>query len=222
MQSDGEGSGKPFPGFETLKRLKQMKVPGFGNDPIYREYQDTLRRLLKGDFEDLGSSEKELRVEQIISLSSTAAMATASVPVPFLEMPVQVAMVQAIAKVHGVKKPGKQVLLRLAVTAGGGLLLRQLLRLVPGAGALPLFSRIYGATWALGRASNLFFSGAHDEQEIKQVFETTLEEKTEEEADRMREGDFEARFKELQTLREQKLITEAEYQEKRKALLSEL
>jgi len=226
MQQDGRGSSKGFSGFKNLKgleKLRQLGATKLGMDPVYREYEDTIRRLLKGDFADLNRAQKEARVEQIISVSSMAAMATASAPLPFLEMPVQMAMVKAIAKVHGNRSPGKKALLQLAATAGAGLVLRQLLRLLPIAGNVSLLSRLYAATWALGRAANLYFSATNPSPEaVRQVFEETLNQKEAESTERMEKNHMEARFAELSALRDKGVISEEEYRRKRADLLSEL
>ena len=50
------------------------------------EYEDTLRRLLRGTFEDLSEAERHERTEQIIRASALAAMAPGAAPRPPLEM----------------------------------------------------------------------------------------------------------------------------------------
>ena len=186
------------------------------------EYEDTLRRLLRGTFEDLSEAERRERTEQIIRASALAAMALGATPVPLLEMPVLAAMVRAIAKVHGVEQGGAKGLIQLGASLGGGIFLRQVMRLIPFAGPLPHLSRIYGATYALGRTAQIYFARGAPlrEEELRREFEATLAAKTEEQASRMKAGRFEARLEELRRLRAKGLLSEEEYREKRGALLA--
>ena len=186
------------------------------------EYEDTLRRLLRGTFEDLSEAERRERTEQIIRASALAAMALGATPVPLLEMPVLAAMVRAIAKVYGVEPRGRKGLIQLGASLGGGIFFRQVMRLIPFAGPLPHLSRIYGATYALGRTAQIYFAREAPlrEEELRREFEATLAAKTEEQATRMKAGNFEARLEELRRRRAKGLISEEEYQEKRGALLT--
>jgi uncharacterized protein (DUF697 family) len=189
----------------------------------YLAYDDTVRRLLKGSFSDLGLQARQARIEQIIRASAAAAAALAAAPVPLLELPVLMAMVQAIAKVHGVERPGRTIFLHLVAALGGGLALRQVLRLLPLAGSVSVVSRVYGAAWALGRAADLYFSrsgGPADPRELRRLFDRTLERTASEQEHRLAAIDFERRLADLRRLRERELISEGEYQAKRSALLA--
>ncbi len=188
------------------------------------DYEDTLRRLLKGNFADLSPQERQERSDQIIRLSATAAMALGAAPLPFLELPVLVTMVRAIGKVYGVESTGKKALLQLLVSLGGGILLRQGLRLLPFGGSLPFLSRIYGATYALGKATQLYFSRGEPlpKEDMRRVFQETLKAKTEEQAGHMESVDFEGRLRTLESLKDKNLISEQEYRERRGALLAML
>ena len=90
-----------------------------------KAYEDTLKRLLKGDFAELPPGERKAKTEQIIKTSAMAAMALGATPVPLLEMPVMAAMVRAIGKVYGVNSIGKKAMLEIAAAMGGGLVMRQ-------------------------------------------------------------------------------------------------
>ena len=189
-----------------------------------RAYEDTLKRLLKGDFKDLSPEERQHRVEQIIQAGATTAMALGAAPIPFLETPVMAAMVRAIGKVHGTNQTGKRALLELAGAMGGGLALRQLSRLIPIGGSVVFASRIYGATWALGRAADLYFSSQvkPSSDDIRQVYEETMDRKMKEQEGKMNASDFETRLKELDDLLKRKVITPEEYRKKREQLLESL
>ncbi len=192
-------------------------------------YEETLKRLFRQGFEDLSPEEREAAVEQIIRAGAVAAMALGAAPVPLLEMPVLVAMVRAIGRVYGVERTGKQVMLELAAALGGALLLRQGLRLIPVFGGMAGVSRIYGTAWALGRSAQLIFSrgGKASKEEMRRTFRDTMEARSREQAERMRSGDAESggleeRLRTLKGLRDEALISEAEYRRKRAQMLAEL
>lgn len=230
----------------TLKFLKDRageRVRRFLDDPLLRDYEDTLRRLVRGDFADLTLQERREKVEQVLRASAGAAMATGSAPVPFLELPVQWAMVRAIARIHGVKRPGKALLWELVGALGGGLFLRQVMRLLPLGGALPHLSRIYGATWALGRVAEAYFErgaiaagrGSHlaiddelhsDDEAVRNaalqnLFRNTAEDRTRDQSRRFNQGDLEARLHELDDLRNRSVLTHDEYRRKRAQLIAD-
>lgn len=187
------------------------------------DYDDTVRRLLRGGFGDLSPQQREERVEQIIQAAAVASMTMGSVPIPFLEIPVLAAMVRAIGTVYGAERPGKKALWELMAALGGGLVLRQVLRMLPF-GGLSQISRLYGATWALGRAAQVYFGGAPAaaEEDLREAFRETLESKTREQKSRLDAAGFAAKVKALQGLRAQGLITEQEFNQKRGELLARL
>ncbi len=188
-----------------------------------REYQDTLTRLLKGDFQDLDPDARQEKVNQIVQVSASAAMALAAAPIPFLDMPVQAAMVRAIAKVHGVRGYSAKLFLQVVAGVGGGMAVRQALRLVPFGGIANL-SRVYGATWALGRASNLYFQrDSHVAAgELRGLFFDTLKRKSEELSRRMQGSDLAGRLRELDRLLSEGQLTEREYRARREQLIAQL
>ena len=188
-----------------------------------REYQDTLRRLLKGDFQDLEPDARREKVDQIVQISASAAMALAAAPIPFLDMPVQAAMVRAIAKVHGVRGNSAKVFLQIVAGVGGGMVVRQALRLVPFGGIAHL-SRVYGTTWALGRVSDLYFQHGTPvaEGELRALFLETLERKYEEKSQRLQSSDLAGRLRELDQLWSDGQLTEQEHRAKREQLIASL
>ena len=188
-----------------------------------REYQDTLRRLLKGDFQDLDPDARREKVDQIVQLCASAAMALAAAPIPFLDMPVQAAMVRAIAKVHGVRGYSAKVFLQIVAGVGGGLVVRQALRLVPFGGVAHL-SRVYGTTWALGRVSDLYFQHGTPvaDGELRGLFLDTLERKYDEKSRRLQGSDLAGRLRELDQLLTEGQLTDQEHRAKREQLIASL
>ncbi len=120
-------------------------------------FENTLRRLVRGDFDDLPDAERQERVFLVIGLCADAATGLAAMPVPFLELPVHAAMVGAIGKIHGHTPFDRKGLKRILASIGGGMALRQLTRLAPFFGRIPFAARVHGATWTLGLAAQTYF-----------------------------------------------------------------
>jgi uncharacterized protein (DUF697 family) len=152
----------------------------------------------------------------------------AATPVPLLELPVQAAMVRAVAKVHGVEGNARPLLPRLAAALGLGFMIHEGLRWILFGGGISRLSRVYGATWALGQAADLYFARAARTQALpdparaRRAFEETSRRKSREQAGRLEEGDVLGRLKALKTERETERIGEAEYRSRLEELLSGL
>jgi len=191
-------------------------------EALWHDFDDTLRRLLRGNFADLTEADRRDRVEQIIGLSAMAAMAMAATPVPFMELPVQAAMVRAIARVHGQDKSGREVLMELAAALGGGMVFRQVMRLLPLVGPLPFLSRIYGATYALGRVAQVYYAAglAPGSGELRQLFEDTAREETVMQSRRLDRDEVASTLRYLDELRARAVISEREYRRKRDEVLA--
>ena len=206
---------------EPLKRLlEELRAP--------RAYRDTLHRLIRGDFRDLTAEERRAKVEQIVQVAASAAMVLAAAPVPLLDLPVQAAMVRAVAKVHGVEGSERRLLLKLATALGLGFMLREALRLIPLAGGISHLSRVYGATWALGQAADFYFERAAraelplDPEGARRRFEETLRRKSGEQAERFRASDALDRIKAFKAEFDSGRIGDAEFRARVESLLSGL
>jgi uncharacterized protein (DUF697 family) len=194
-----------------------------------RAHEDTLRRLARGGFDDLTLEQRRVRAREIVRLSAGAAVGVCAAPVPFLEVPVQAAMVRALAKVYGVPGGSRKVWLHMGLTMGGGLVLRRLLRIVPVAGSASVISRVYSATWALGHVAQLVLerqSGAQHlpavRQDLRRTFDETMARKQAETEARLAELDVRRRLAALAALRDEGLLTAVEFQRRRDALLDEI
>jgi len=222
MRTDGSGDWRGVSRLGRLKDWGQAHLRPLLREALLHDFEDTLRRLLRGGFADLSEAERRERVEQIVGLSSMAAMAMAATPVPFLELPVQAAMVRAVARVHGYDKSGRQALWELGAALGGGLVLRQVFRLLPLVGPLPFLSRIYGATYALGRVAHVYYASGLESppEELRRLFEHTATTHTRHEADSLRRSDVESTLRHLDELRARAVITEQEYHHKRDEVLA--
>ncbi len=233
MQPDGHGGRRRFPQLGRLTRAGSARdalqgLRGWAGrhlgpllqDLLWRDYQDTLRRLLREGFDDLSPAERARRADDIVDLSAKAAMAMSAAPVPFLELPVQVAMVRAIARVYGNQRTGPALLREVLAALGGGIAVRQLLRLLPIVGRVSHLSRAYGATWALGRTAQVYFSTGQipDREHLRSVFRDTVRERTQAPATQA----LEARLQTLDDLHRRGTITDAEYRRRRRELLAEV
>jgi len=248
MSSDAGEPGRGFSAFERLTAWAVPRLRALMGDEAVKAHRDTVERLLGGDFRDLPSEERARRVEEIIQVSASAAVGMASLPLPFLDLPVLVAMVGAIGKVHGLEIADRQLYTQVLATLGGGLMLRQLLRAVPFGGTVYV-AQIYGATCALGRVAQTYCTEKKlpDAAELQRLFQETLARKAAEHLARQeaalkaaaagspdsrapasgkvagtKAGTAKDRLLELQRLKEHRLITEQEYQRKREQILAEL
>ena len=199
-------------------------------------YRETLTRFQQGGFEKLTPEEKAGHVENVIQAAARAATLAAAAPLPLLELPVQGMMVQAIARVYGVERPGKKIMAELGAAMGGGLLLRQLLRRIPMVGALTQSARVHAATLAMGYAARKYFEhqrnqstkqAAHlpariEPETLQQVFRKALEEDALRQDERMRALRFDDQLKSLRRQREQGEISEEEYLRLRDKLIGEI
>jgi len=186
------------------------------------ELDNTLRRLIAGDFHDYTPEQKKALVERIISASALAA--AFSSPVPLLDLPIQAAMISAIAKVCGEQVGPKQALLRITGTLGLGMLLRQTGRVLPIGGNVTRLGRVYAATWALGQAAYLHYAG-HGKvgrAQMRDLYHKTLMEKQMEQSARSHAQHIKEQLTELDHLVQDGVITLDEYRHKRKEILQKL
>ncbi len=224
MRDHGAGDWRRVSRLGRLREWSQAHLRPLFREALLQDFDDTLRRLLRGGFADLSDAERRERVEQISGLSALAAMAMAATPVPFLELPVQAAMVRAIARVHGHDKSGREALWELGAALGGGLVLRQVFRLLPLVGPLPFLSRIYGATYALGRVAHAFYCAgqAPQPEALRRLYEDTARAQAHAESEHLARSDVATTLRTLKELHAHALLSEGEYRRKRDEVLATL
>lgn len=186
-------------------------------------YEETIQKLISGDFDDATPEERDKVIEQIIHASALAASILAVAPVPFIEMPIQVTMVRAIGKVYGYTLD-KKVIYEILSSIGGSIVLRQLVRFIPGVGAIANLSKVYGTTWAMGIAADYYFRQNREvvKEELMRMFKMTQKEKTLEKEKEMEKNRIPERLQTLWELFQKNLITPEEYRKKREEILSQL
>ena len=189
----------------------------------YDEYKQFIQRLFSDDFEQATQKERDEMVVTIIHASAITSTAISIIPVSFIETPVQITMVRAIGRVYG-QELDEKVILEIASVLGGNFLLRQLLKLIPYVGFVVNISRVYGTTWGIGAMAEYYFKHNREveKEELMRVFKTVLKQKTKEKETDMQAKRVEERLAELKALLDKQLITQAEYDKQREAILSEL
>jgi len=189
----------------------------------YEEYKQLIQRLLSGNFEQATQKERDATVATLIHASAVTSVAVSIIPVPFIETPIQITMVRAIGQVYS-QELDEKVVLEILSVVGGNFLLRQLMRLIPYVGFLVNISRVYATTWAMGATAEYYFKHNREveKEELMRVFKSVLKQKTYEKATEIKEKHIEERLTELKTLRDKQMISQAEYDRKREAIISEL
>ena len=129
-----------------------------------RHYKETLRRVMKADFADASEEEVAQSLKEVKEVCSVAAAAVAVQPFPFIDVallsPIQIAEVQAIARVYG-HRLDKRSVLEILSTFGASVLAQNAVigaaKLIPFAGWALGISMAYALTYAVGEASDYYF-----------------------------------------------------------------
>jgi uncharacterized protein (DUF697 family) len=196
------------------------------------DYKDVVDRVLAGDYDDASEEERRAAVDKIVRLSAIAAGAVAFQPLPLLDVllisPIQIAMVQAIGRIHGHRLDEKSILEMLS-TFGASILAQNVIlsavKFVPFFGWLTAISMAYALTWAVGEVSDYYFRegrGASSE-DLKARFQSVYrEKKAEKEASLKKAGGdrLKDRLAQLQEALDAGLLTQEEFDQKRRDILA--
>jgi uncharacterized protein (DUF697 family) len=195
------------------------------------DYRETIRRVYDGDFDNATAQEREEAVVDIIQMCSAAAAAVTVQPVPLVDTilisPIQIAMVQAIGRIYG-HRLDKQAIGEILSTFGASIIAQNAIiaagKLLPFVGWALSIAMAFALTYAIGEASDLYFSSGRSAsiEELRghftQVYETKKQEWTTRiKADRC----LKARLDELVEARKSGAITEEEFEQKKKEILTE-
>ena len=193
-------------------------------------YLDTLDRVMKGDYQDASPQERAEAVKDIIQVCSVASAAVAWQPIPFLDTvlisPIQIAMVQAIGRVHGHKLDQKSVL-EILGTFGASLLAQNVImaaaKLIPFAGWIVGMSMAYALTYAAGEVSDHYFRHGRGvgPQDLKQMFDKTYRtKKAQKQAEHKANGTLKEKLEQLGEAYAAGLLTEEQFEAKKQELLA--
>jgi uncharacterized protein (DUF697 family) len=193
-------------------------------------YLDTLERVMKGDYQDASPQEKADAVRDVIQVCSVASAAVAWQPIPFVDTllisPIQIAMVQAVGRVHGYRLDQKSVV-EILGTFGASLIAQNVVmaaaKLVPFAGWIVGMSMAYALTYAVGEVSDHYFRNGRgvDQQDLKEMFEKTYRsKKAEKQAQHRSNASLKDRLEQLKEAYAAGLLTEAEFEAKKQELLA--
>jgi uncharacterized protein (DUF697 family) len=194
-------------------------------------YLDTLKRVMNNDYKDATAQERAEAVREIIQLCAAAASAVTIQPIPLVDLalisPIQIAMVQAIGRIHGHALEPKAALEMLSAF-GASLLTQNLIlaaaRLVPFLGWVVGISMAYALTYAIGEVSDHYFRHGRGvpAQDLKALFEKTYKsKKAQKEQEHSKNSSLKDRLAQLNEARKAGLLTEEEFQIKKEALLKD-
>jgi uncharacterized protein (DUF697 family) len=163
-------------------------------------------------------------------VGSAAAAAVAIQPFPLIDValvsPIQILMVQAIARVRGYKLD-KRAALEILSTLGASLLAQNAIlaaaKFVPFAGWLVSISMAYALTFALAEAADHYFRSGRgaSADELKQMFNRVYKEKrAEKEAQHKGNATLKDKLEQLKDAYKSGLLTEEQYEKKKEDLLA--
>jgi uncharacterized protein (DUF697 family) len=192
-------------------------------------YVDTLKRLVQGDYTEATPEERAKAAAEVIQMSSIASAAVAVQPFPLVDAilitPVQILMVQAIAKIHGYSLDRKSVL-EILSTLGASLVTQNLIlaaaKLIPFAGWVVGISMAYALTWAVGEVSLHYFKSGRGmaKEDLESMFQKIYKEKrAEKEAEHAADVSLKTRLEQLNEAREAGLLSEEEFTAKKEDVL---
>ena len=193
-------------------------------------YLDTLERIMKGDYADASPEERNNAVRDVIQVCSVASAAVAWQPIPLLDMvlisPIQIAMVQAIGRIHGYKLDQKSVV-EILGTFGASLLAQNVImaaaKLIPFAGWVVGMSMAYALTYAVGEVSDHYFRHGRgvDQQDLREMFDKVYKNKKAEKAAAHRsDSSLKDRLEQLKEAYAAGLLTDEEFEAKKQELLA--
>jgi uncharacterized protein (DUF697 family) len=192
---------------------------------------ETIRRVMEGGYDDASDEVKVGAVRDVIQVCSVAAGAVTLQPFPLVDFvlvsPIQIAMVQAIGRIHGHKLDQKSVL-EILSTFGASLVAQNAImaaaKFIPFAGWAVSISMAYALTYAIGEVADFYFkSGRGVEQEtLKSMFDRVYrEKKAEKQASAQGDSTLKDRLEQLKDAFESGLLTEEEFEKKKQDLLAD-
>lgn len=198
--------------------------------PAMAGHLETIRRVMDGDYEHATQADRDAAIRQVIQVAAVASAAVTIQPFPLVDTalvaPIQIAMVQAIGRVHGYRLDRKSIL-EILGTFGASLVAQNVImaaaKLIPFAGWIITTSMAYALTWAVGEVSDHYFRHGRGvpQDELKSMFERVYKQKkAEKEAQNKGNATLKDKLEQLKKAYEAGLLTEDEFTRKKEELLS--
>jgi uncharacterized protein (DUF697 family) len=191
---------------------------------------DTVQRVMTGNYDNASDDERKAAVKEVVQVCAVAASAVTIQPFPVADVvlmsPIQIAMVQAIGKVHGVKLDKKSVLEVLS-TIGASIVAQNVImaavKLIPFLGSVVAMSMAYALTFAIGEVSDYYFRNGRGvpASELKSRFDTIYKQKKAEKEKEAKENrSLKQKLDELKKQFEKGEISEEEFNRKKEETLA--
>jgi uncharacterized protein (DUF697 family) len=192
-------------------------------------YLDTINRVINADFEHASDEEKQKAIKEVIQVCAVAAAAVTIQPFPVADVllmsPIQIAMVQAIGRVHGHKLDKKSVL-EIMSTVGASIVMQNVImaaaKLVPILGSVVAISMGYALTYAIGEVSDYYFKNGRgvSSDELKSRFKKVYDEKKAEKERQAKDPKLKQKLDALKKAFEAGVISEEEFNQKKEDVLA--
>lgn len=193
-------------------------------------YTEIIERVMRGDYEDASAVERDEAIRSVIQACSIASAAVTIQPIPFVDMalitPIQIVMVQAIARIHGHNLDKKSVL-EILSTFGASLLAQGVImgavKFIPFLGWIVTTSMAYALTWAVGEVSDYYFRNGRGvpQEELQSMFTRIYKEKhAEKKAANSGDGTLKEKLEQLKEAFDAGLLDEDEFAQKKEDVLA--
>ena len=193
-------------------------------------YLETIQRVATGNYEHATEDERKAAAKEVITVCAVAASAVTIQPFPVADVvlmsPIQIAMVQAIGKVHG-HKLEKKAILEILSTFGASLVAQNVImaavKFVPFLGSVVAMSMAYALTYAIGEVSDYYFKNGRGVSpgELKERFQQIYKEKkAEKEREAKDNKSLKQKLDALKKAFESGVITEEEFNKKKEETLA--
>lgn len=194
-------------------------------------YMDTINRVLGGDFADATREERAEAVSNITQVCSVASGAVTIQPIPLLDValvtPIQISMVQAIARIHGYSLDRKSIL-EILSTFGASIVAQNVVmaaaKMIPFLGWLIAPSMAYALTWAVGEVSDYYFANGRgvSQQDLREMFQRIYKAKhAEKKAEHKDNTTLKRKLEQLKEAYASGLLTEEEFARKKEEVLKD-
>ncbi len=193
-------------------------------------FAQTFERVMSSGFEGASEDERNVAARELVSAASIAGAAVSIQPLPLLDtallVPLHVALVRAIGKIHGYSLDTKAVL-ELLSSFGASLVaqhvVRSAVRLVPGFGLVVGASMGYALTYAIGEVSDHYFRSGRGipNGELREMFGRSYDKKRAEKAAAHADNrNLRTRLEQLKDAFAAGLLTEDEFGQMKESILA--